>query len=49
MNTALLGAIGGDPDVKLFDAFGLLDDVVAFGLSNATDACAQFISSVYLV
>jgi outer membrane lipase/esterase len=48
MNGALLNAIGGDPDVKLFDAFGLLDDVVAnpsaFGLSNVTDACAQFIS-----
>lgn len=46
MNTALLSAIGGDPDVKLFDAFGLLDNVVdnpsAFGLSDATNACAQF-------
>jgi outer membrane lipase/esterase len=46
MNTALLSAIGADPDVKLFDAFGLLDDVVdnprAFGLSDVTNACAQF-------
>jgi outer membrane lipase/esterase len=46
MNTALLSAIGGDPDVKLFDAFGLLDNVVdnpsAFGLSDVTNACAQF-------
>jgi len=31
MNTALLGAVGGDPDVRFLDAFGLLDDVVAFG------------------
>jgi len=50
MNTALLGAVGGDPDVRFLDAFGLLDDVVAnpstFGLSNVTDACAQFISCV---
>jgi hypothetical protein len=28
MNTALLSAIGADPDVKLFDAFGLRDDIV---------------------
>jgi phospholipase/lecithinase/hemolysin len=48
MNAALLSAIGSDADAKFFDAFGLLDDVVAnpnaFGLSNVTDACAQFIS-----
>jgi outer membrane lipase/esterase len=46
MNTALLSAIDSDPDVKLFDAFGLLGDVVtnpsAFGLSDVTNACAQF-------
>jgi hypothetical protein len=27
MNTALLSTIGSDTEVKLFDAFGLLDDV----------------------
>jgi phospholipase/lecithinase/hemolysin len=47
MNAALLSAVGGDPQVTLFDAFGLLDAVVAdptaFGLSNVTDACAQYI------
>jgi len=46
MNLALSAAIGSDPDVKLFDAFGLVNDAVtdpgAFGLSNVTDACAQF-------
>ena len=46
MNQALSGAIGADPDIKLFDDFDLLDDAIghpgAFGLSNATDACAQF-------
>ena len=46
MNLALLAAIGTDPDVKLFDDFDLLDGVIAdpgaFGLSNVTDACAQF-------
>ena len=48
MNLALLGAIGSDPDVKLFDDFDLLDGVIAnpgaFGLSNVTDACAQFLN-----
>ena len=48
MNLALLGAIGADPDVKLFDDFDLLDGVIAdpgaFGLSNVTDACAQFLN-----
>jgi len=29
MNQALLGAIGMDPDIKLFDDFGLLNDVIA--------------------
>jgi phospholipase/lecithinase/hemolysin len=47
MNQALLGAIGNDPDIELFDAFSLLNEAVAhpsdFGLSNVTDACAQFI------
>ena len=46
MNQALSGAIGLDPDVKLFDDFDLLDGVIAdpgaFGMSNVTDACAQF-------
>jgi phospholipase/lecithinase/hemolysin len=45
MNKALSDAVGGDPDVELFDAFGLLSDAVGhpsdFGLSNVTDACAQ--------
>jgi phospholipase/lecithinase/hemolysin len=48
MNLALPTAIGGDPNVKLFDAFGLLNDVIddpsAYELSNVTDACAQFVS-----
>ena len=48
MNLALSSAIGTDPSIKLFDAFGLLDEVVAdpnmFGLVNVTDACAQFIA-----
>ena len=46
MNLALSAAIGSDPDVKLFDDFDLLDGVIAdpgaFGLTNVTDACAQF-------
>jgi len=46
MNQALSGAIGNDPDIALFDAFSLLNEAVAhpgdFGLSNITDACAQF-------
>jgi hypothetical protein len=45
---ALSGAIGTDPDVKLFDDFDLFNEVIAdpgaFGLSNATDACAQFLT-----
>jgi outer membrane lipase/esterase len=48
MNNALLAAIGTDPDVTLFDDFALLNEVIAdpgaFGLSNVTDACAQFSS-----
>jgi outer membrane lipase/esterase len=48
MNLGLPNVIGADPDVKLFDAFGLLNDVIddpsAYGLSNVTDACAQFVS-----
>jgi phospholipase/lecithinase/hemolysin len=46
MNQALSGAIGNDPAIELFDAFSLLNEAVAhpsdFGLSNVTDACAQF-------
>jgi outer membrane lipase/esterase len=48
MNDALLAAIGSDPEIKLFDDFSLLNQVIAdpgaFGLSNVTDACAQFIT-----
>ena len=48
MNLGLPNVIGADPDVKLFDAFGLLNEVIddpsAYGLSNVTDACAQFVS-----
>jgi len=55
MNDALLAAIGGDPDVKPFDLFGLQNSFAAnppaFGLTNVTDACAQFVAcdpSTYL-
>jgi outer membrane lipase/esterase len=55
MNAALLGAIGGDADIKLFDLFGFQDALAAnpgaFGLTNVTDACAQFVAcnpSTYL-
>ena len=48
MNQALTTAIGMDPDIKLFDIFGLMNDAIAnpgaFGLSNVTDACAQFVA-----
>ncbi len=48
MNTALSGAVGSDPDVMLFDLFHLQDSIVAnpgaFGLTNVTDACAQFVA-----
>ena len=48
MNEALTAAIGTDPDIKLFDIFGLMNDAIAdpgaFGLSNVTDACAQFVA-----
>ena len=48
MNSALLAAIGGTPGVTLFDIFTLTDSVVAnpaaFGLTNVTDACAQFVA-----
>jgi outer membrane lipase/esterase len=53
MNTALLAGIGADPDVKLFDIFGLVDEVVAnkgaFGITfaNVTDACVQCDPSDY--
>jgi len=46
MNAALQAAIASDLDVQLFDLFGLVDHIVtdpgAFGLTNVTDACAQF-------
>ena len=48
MNQALVLALGSDPNVKIFDVFGLVDDVVAnpgaFGLANVSDACARFIA-----
>ncbi len=47
MNSVLLNSIVGDMNVKLFDLFGLMDNWVAnpdaFGLTNVTDACAQFL------
>lgn len=47
MNAAELAILGDHPDVKLFDIFGAQDRIVAnpgdFGLTNVTDACAQFI------
>ena len=48
MNEALLAAIGTDPDIKLFDIFGLMNDAINhpsnFGFTNVTDACAQFLT-----
>lgn len=48
MNAALLAAIGAVPGVTIFDIFDLVGDVVAnpadFGLTNVTDACAQFVN-----
>ena len=47
MNQALSAAIGTDPDIKLFDVFGLMNDAINhpsdFGFTNVTDACARFI------
>ena len=44
MNVALDVAIKKDPNVTLFDTFGLVDDIAThpgkFGLTNVTDACA---------
>ncbi len=46
MNIALDMAIKKDSDVKLFDTFGIVDNVAdhpdKFGLTNVKDACAQF-------
>src|SRR5215831_7333814 len=46
MNAAEQSAIGGNPGVKLFDLFGLTDNVVgnpgAFGFTDVSDACARF-------
>jgi phospholipase/lecithinase/hemolysin len=46
MNAALFAAVGGNPDVTLFDLFGLQQEIAAnpaaFFLTNVTDACAQF-------
>jgi outer membrane lipase/esterase len=48
MNAALSTAVGSDPDVMLFDLFHLQDSIAAdpakFGLTNVTDACAQFLA-----
>ena len=44
MNAALASAMGGFPDVMIFDAFDFVQDIMAnpllFGLSNVSDACA---------
>ena len=46
MNAAQQSVLAGDADVTLFDLFGLVDGILAnplaFGLTNVTDACAQF-------
>jgi outer membrane lipase/esterase len=46
MNDALFAALMGEPGVKLFDVFTLVNAAVqapgTYGLSNVTDACAQF-------
>lgn len=43
MNAALYATFTGDPEVKLFDLFGLIDNVAAnpavYGLVNVNDAC----------
>ena len=43
MNQALLAALGGDPDVSIFDIFGLGTSIFTnpakYGFSNVTDAC----------
>jgi outer membrane lipase/esterase len=48
MNSMLMGALGGFPDVTIFDLFRLQDNIVAnpgaFGLTNVTDACARFVA-----
>jgi outer membrane lipase/esterase len=49
MNAALaLSPLASDPNVKIFDLYGLMDSIVAdpaaYGLLNATDACAQFVA-----
>jgi outer membrane lipase/esterase len=48
MNAVLSGAINSGPHVPLFDLFGVVDSIVAnpgaFGLTDATNACAQFIA-----
>jgi outer membrane lipase/esterase len=45
MNSALLNALAGDLNIKLFDLYGLMDSWVAnpgdFRLTNVTDACAH--------
>jgi len=50
MNAALSAALATDPDIKLFDIFGLMNDAIddpgAFGLTNVTDACAQFTACI---
>jgi outer membrane lipase/esterase len=48
MNLALLNALVGDKNIKLFDLYGLVDSWTAnpgnFGLTNVTDACAQLVA-----
>jgi outer membrane lipase/esterase len=43
MNDALMGVLATEPDVSLFDIFGLQNELIgdpaAFGLVNVTDAC----------
>ena len=50
MNAQLVGALEAFPGVKLFDLFDVITDIVAdknaFGLTNVTEACAQFANCV---
>ncbi|CAN5229870.1 SGNH/GDSL hydrolase family protein [soil metagenome] len=49
MNEALAYRLASEPDVKTFDLFGLVGQVIAnpaaFGISNYTDACGAAINS----
>jgi len=50
MNLALSSALAADPDVERFDAFDLLNEVIAdprvFGLVNVSNACIHHLRSV---